>query len=1323
MFHRPARIVPPPAGESKIVIPVPPQRLVDNSLANSWVTLLLPILTSVGMAAYLVTMGRPILIVVAVVFVLVSVATTVGFRWQMNRTRERTAARQRRRYRHHLALVRREANTVAAHQRLLSEWAHPAPELLLGMATSRRRLWERRQTDQDFLLVRLGLGNATLATPLQLGRLEPMADYDRDSLRAARDLVARFGRVSSQPVWIDLGRAGVVSLLGPRRRALGLARALLCQATVLHAPEDLLVAVHAGTDWEWAKWLPHTSEPDVDTVVPLVAPDPDGLADVLTAELERRREAAAGRRANFTLDRRATPVQRRLLVVLDRFDPVSAFGRSALLRDLLAAAGPELGLTLVIIAEREADEPGRVDLRIRVGDDRRLSVEGAVTIGGDADEPVADAAGPALAALIARAMTPLTLGAEREQLLSRTVSLPELLLGAEHDADLTAAWSAAPGEATMRVPIGTDGGGETVLLDLKESALGGMGPHGLIVGATGSGKSELLRTLVTGLAVTHGPDLLNLVLIDFKGGATFAPLTELPHVAGLITNLADDLALIDRVQLALQGEQQRRQRLLRDAGNIDSVHHYQMRRAAGEPLEPLPYLLIIVDEFGELLSRRPEFVDLFVQIGRVGRSLGMHLLLATQRLEEGRLRGLESHLSYRLCLRTFSAEESRAAIGTPDAYRLPALPGSCYLKVDESLFQRFRVAHVSGPHRADASAPAGEAEEIVPFAFRRAPEAVAEAPRVLPGPAGPSEMEMVVRRLSRLGPAAHQVWLPPLPAAVPLDAVLGPVTPQPGRGPVAAMWPRAGRLSFPLGILDLPAKQAQQTLVMDFAGPHGHLAVVGAPRTGRSTLLRTLMLSGMLTHRPDEAQFYAIDYGGGSLLPYAAAPHVGAVASRGDTDLVRRILVQTQALVAERERSFASAGIDSVTDLRERRAAGTLPAGLRAADVFLLVDNWGALRAEVDDAESVLTDLAVRGLGVGVHVVLTANRWVEIRPALRDSIGTRVELRLNDPTESEVHRRMAQRLPGGTPGRGLIGPGVYFQAVLPRADGHDGMEHLREAQIETIAGLADGWDGPPAPPIRLLPPVITLDEIAPMADPARAAIPIGAGEDGPEPVGLDLTGDTSHCLVLGDAGAGKTAFLRTWMTGLSRRYTAREVRLVVLDFRRSLLGVVDDEYLGAYAGEEGAARVYLEEVAAKLRDRLPPAGIGQQELRDRSWWQGPEIYLVVDDADLLPTGARSPLLPLLEFLPQARDVGFHVVLARRVGGFTRAAMSDQMLVRLRELGATGLILSGDSREGPLIGDVRARPLPPGRALLVRRRQAPELVQVAFSAVGDALIGH
>ncbi|MFD0785491.1 FtsK/SpoIIIE domain-containing protein, partial [Micromonospora azadirachtae] len=578
-----------------------------------------------------------------------------------------------------------------------------------------------------------------------------------------------------------------------------------------------------------------------------------------------------------------------------------------------------------------------------------------------------------------------------------------------------------PGSHDMlRVPLGVDGDGDPVVVDLKESAQGGMGPHGLVVGATGSGKSELLRTLVAGLAAKHSPELLSFVLVDFKGGATFAGVTELPHVSGLITNLADDLAMVDRVRAALEGEQQRRQQLLRDAGNVDSVREYQIRRAAGgtdaagRPLEPLPYLLIIVDEFGELLSGRPDFIDLFVQIGRVGRSLGMHLLLATQRLEESRLRGLQSHLSYRLCLRTFSAAESRVVIGTPDAYHLPPVPGSAYLKVGEAEYRRFRVAHVSGPYvpADNAAAQTSGTVTLVPLTMRPEPVA-AEAPKAAVEPVdldARTELAVVVERLIGHDQPVHQVWLPPLPPAVALDDLLGPIAESPERGLNAELWPVLGGLRVPVAVADLPLNQRQEPMILDLGGKAGNVAVVGAPQSGKSVFLRTLMMSIMLTGTPDEAQLSIIDYGGGTLVPFADAPHVTGVASRLEPARVGRLLSDASRLMHEREQLFRDQGIGSITEFRQRREAGTLRPGTRTADLFLVIDNWAALRGESEAYDAQVVELAARGLGVGVHVILTANRWVDVRANLRDSIGGRLELRLNDPHESEVGRVLSRQL-------------------------------------------------------------------------------------------------------------------------------------------------------------------------------------------------------------------------------------------------------------------------------------------------------------------------
>ncbi|SEO71680.1 type VII secretion protein EccCa [Actinacidiphila rubida] len=1340
-FHRPARTFPLSVPEQQVALAAPPQKAAQNQ-AQTWLTMLLPLLSSVSMAAYMFTFGRPWLMMLGVGFVTLSIGVMVLIRTQMKNANRRTQYRQRDLYVEYLGDVRRQARASAAAQRAAAAFTHPSPQRLWAIATAGpRRVWERRPADSDFLRLRLGTGHAAPALRVTLSKHgDPTAERDPDAHQRAERLAADFATVGLQPAWVDLANTGVLSLLGPRERTAELVGSLLMQLSVLHAPDDVrLVALTEDEDqpWAWVKWLPHTRGPGRAGLAPAVARSMDGIADVLQAHVDRIREERTERAGALGM-RRETRAARHVVVVLDGYRPGADWARLPLVADLLAEAGPESGLHVVCVVDRESEEPGRVDARARVDAAGNLALETRHPVLVQAvEDAVADVCPPRLGEQAARAIAPLRLSGEREQVLARTVALPEMLGVADLGAfDPTELWRAPDDEALLRLPIGFTGDGAPLVLDLKESALGGIGPHGLVVGATGSGKSELLRTLVTGLSMTHAPEHLGFVLVDFKGGATFAGVTELPHVAGLITNLADDLAMVDRVRTALQGEQQRRQRMLRDAGNVDSVREYQILQAGGgtdadgRPLEPMPYLMVVVDEFGELLAQRPDFIELFVQIGRVGRSLGMHLLLATQRLDEGRLRGLESHLSYRICLRTFSAQESRAVIGTTDAYRLPAIPGSAFLKVDESVYERFRVAHISGAYGAEtAQRPvSGPAPVPVPFGLRTADDATSEdteesEPSVTlarPLPGRRTEMQVAVEQVRAHGTPVHQVWLPPLPPVIELDALLGPVSTDEERGHRSELWPQGGGLSFPVGVLDLPSRQEQRAMLLGLAGQQGHLIVVGAPQSGKSTLLRTLMLSAMLTHTPDELRFLGIDFGGGSLVGLERAPHVSGVTTRHDEARTRRALSVVRQLVDERERLFQQLRIDSAADFRRLRDEKALPEGVDAADVVLVIDNWAGLRSAMEEAEAIVPEIAVRGLNVGVHLVLTANRWAELRANLRDTVNGRLELRLADPTESEISRPLARQSRAFVPGRGLVAPGHVFQAALPRLDGTQSADNLTKAQEAVVDELVAGWKGAAAPPLRVLPELVTsqdLDrEFAALPEGRDAlptgAVPIGIREFDLRPAALDLEADGPHFLVYGDSGSGKTSFLRSWMRAMTRRRSAWDVRFIVVDYRRGLLGAVPEDYVGATAGDPDTATAYVEQVVEKLRERMPPPGVTPRQLRERSWWTGPELYLVVDDYDLVATGGstgRGPLGAVADHLAQAADIGFHVVLARRTGGAGRS-FGDPVAGRIRDLGSGGLLLSGDPREGVVLADQRARQLPPGRGIVVSRRSDAYVVQ-------------
>ncbi|MBJ7337264.1 MAG: type VII secretion protein EccCa [Mycolicibacterium sp.] len=841
-----------------------------------------------------------------------------------------------------------------------------------------------------------------------------------------------------------------------------------------------------------------------------------------------------------------------------------------------------------------------------------------------------------------------------------TGTWPELVgVGDPGRLDVSRMWRPRSDGQRLRVVIGTSERGEPVELDIKEAARGGMGPHGLCVGATGSGKSELLRTLALGLASTHGPDALNLVLVDFKGGATFLGLERLRHVAAVVTNLAEEAHLVARMHQALAGEMTRRQRVLRAAGRFANVAEYDAARAAGAALAPLPALFIVVDEFSEMLSQHPDFAELFVAIGRVGRSLGMHLLLASQRLDDGRLRGLETHLSYRICLKTFSASESRAVLGTADAYELPGAPGAALLKTAAGELIRFHTAYVSGPVPT-AAAPLQE----TPRRFSARDE----------GPSSSAEMtasgsrtllDVVVDGMAERGHTAHRVWLPPLEVSPPLGALL------------ADSGSTHPRLVVPIGLVDNPFAQRRDVLLADLRSAGGNVAIVGGPQSGKTTALRTLVLGLAMTHEPESVQIYGLDFGSGSLSSLTLLPHVGAVASKAERELARRIVTHVQGILRERE---------------TRRHQGTSPV---AIDTFLVIDGWAVARQDFDGMEEAVTAIAAQGLSVGVHVVLTASRWADIRPAMRDQLGTRMELCLGDPAESEMDRKRARLLGSRPAGHGITREGLEF-AIAPPAD-------------VDVAALASRHPDRTAPPVRLLPPRVAHTDVVAQS---RGRLAIGLGEDALRPVALDFT-TSPHLLILGDTECGKTATLRTLCREIQRTNGSDAARVLIVDFRRTLLGVLESDHLLGYAMSAASAESQVAATVDLLTARMPGDDVTQRQLRDRSWWSGPDVYVVVDDYDLVAGASGNPVLPLLDVLPHSRDLGLHLVIARRSGGAARA-MFDPILARLRDLGCTGLMMSAAPDEGVLLGSVRPSALPPGRGTLVRRGREDQLIQVSWT---------
>ncbi|MDY6050278.1 MAG: type VII secretion protein EccCa [Corynebacterium sp.] len=1110
--------------------------------------------------------------------------------------------RQRRTYLRHLADIKSRSLAAATRQRRDAEWDHPAPGDLWSLVGG-ERMWARTSTPVE---VRVGTGVLAPATPVQIGTVGPVDDYDPFCVTAFRHLIQTVSAVDAMPVTLHLDAFTWIGITGEKTG--DVVRTIVAELAFAYSPSELSIRlVGDRSEFEGLKWFPHLRQPsDPEALIEVVVchhPAADEVASI-TDRVQRRQRTAA---TTIVLD-----------VNTDARTPIGA---------RVCDGG------LVLIA--------RTSTELAIA-----TINGEEIIG--APHTFTSSQFTSFGRALSRHAGPVT----EEHTTQLSNDLPSLLHISPTDLHWDALWSPhrSGDSRLLTVPIGMSRPGSgtprPVTLDLKESALGGDGPHGLCIGATGSGKSELIKSIVAALALTHSPEELNLVLVDFKGGATFLELGNLPHTAAVITNLADETLLVERMAEAITGEITRRQEMLRAAGCVN-VTDYRTYRESHPTAEPLPELLIIIDEFSELLGQHPDFADLFVTVGRVGRSLGLHLLLASQRLDEGRLRGLDSHLSYRIGLKTFSAGESRTILGVPDAYHLPNQPGAGYLRTGADTLTGFQAAYVSGPvdTTPPAASPTAIEGPIRPFTLT--PPPVADTVSVAPAApvAGPSLVDLVVegarQAAAERGMSAHQVWLPPLPQTLPIGALVGPALTAPG-GP--------GNLSAPIGIIDRPALQRQDPFHLDLRGAGGHVALCGGPQTGKTTALRSIAVAFAATHTTEDLRIYVLDLAGTELDDVVGLPHVSGIAHRDEPERVERVLTEVCQLV-------------------------DTPDGVRR-HTLLLVDGYHILAEDFPDQLATIGHIAADGLASRVHLVVSTPRWSIIRPAVRDLVGTRIELHLTEPLDSVIDRRQQEHVPA-QPGRGLTPDGEQMLLGLTGAEDTAYVAQLCATQ-------------PTVPALRMLPQTITRAAAA--GDHRAAGILLGVGGADIAPVYWD-SADTPHLIAVGASGSGKSSLLTTIAAGVGE-LGCEQARLVVIDPRRSLLGSLPEESLVGYAATHDAASELIAQVQVTMRGRIPGSDVTVEQLKERSWWEGPEVFVLIDDLSLLPDHLFSELAQLV---PYARDIGLHVVIARSSTGASRALFTPLLHAVVDSAPAT-VVLSADPTDGPLFGHPCA-PAIPGRAWL------------------------
>jgi S-DNA-T family DNA segregation ATPase FtsK/SpoIIIE len=1152
----------------------------------------------------------------------------------------------------------------------------PDPVACARVAQARApRLWERSPADADFLVLRAGLGAQPSSVPVHTPR-QPDPLVADPLVLAATELVAWANSVWGVPVGLPLVDGQSAGVCGPDPAVGETVRALLLQLATHHAPDEVkLVALLPSTDlaeWAWLRWLPHAwSEDRCDRYLAATPDEAAALSKRLEEVLTRRRETASRYTSNGSSSRHSLPVY--VFVVVDG----SLAERMPVLAEFASGQGTRLGATALFLAADRTHLPRGCKTILEVSDPgpdgRLIDSEGnvqPVAVLDRAPLPVAEQAAAALAPLRPRRV------AAPSGLPSQAGLLDLLGVQAVEDLDVLERWQRGAAHRSLAVPIGVRLGGEPLKLDLHQTA---DGPHGLIAGSTGSGKSALLQALLLGLAASFHPHDLAMVLVDYKGGSTAGPLRDLPHLVGFITNLDGNLA--QRALVALRAEIERRQALLSAAG-CDDLDAYLARRRYDRSLDPLPHLVLVVDEFAELKTERPDFIHQLVRTARVGRSVGLHLILATQKPRPAVDDEIWANARFRICLRVEQPQDSHDVLKRPDAASLSGR-GQGYLQVGhDEVFTLFQGAWGGAPYRP-ATAGATDRHEIVRVDLdgTRRPLGL-DPPDANPG-RDPTQAEALAQHLRRtadeaVSAALPKIWLPPLPDRITLPAILNEASGWDGR----AWRPTHHWVEPVVGIVDDPAHRRQGPLRFDFARS-GHLAVYGAPGAGKTTVLLTLAVSLALEHAPSDVHLYLLDFGGQALANLAALPHVGGVVLADEEEKLVRLLRHLLAELGRRKAWFGQAGVATLHAYRAATKA-SLPA------VVVLIDNLPALLHTYPDLEDQVAQLAQQGGTVGIHLAITAASPTLVRLRLASSFAQALTLRLTDRADYGA----VLSVPEGyeavpLPGRGLVKarPTLECQIALPAWG-------VGEAdQTATVRRLANGmdaaWTGSRPWRVRTLPEHVSLLDVLPRK-PRRDGSPVaavGLAEDELEPLLVDLR-DGPHFAIAGPPRGGKSTLLRTWLLSLLASIPTDRLRLYVVDVSRD--GLADVAALpGVHAiHNAGELSALLDEVEA-----VSDACLTQ--------------VLAIDDLEGLQRSADSASLARLVSLIRDRRAGVHVLLVGSSGSF--GASYDGVGHAIKET-QTGFVVGGSDYEdlqvlGITVPHAEAsQGLPPGRGFYARRKR-------------------